>query len=269
MRIRQLVVGAMVAGVATQLSGQVPVQQPSMMQSDTALVAAKRSMVTRTELQSALDEIQRGLTSTAYSPALRASKQAEAEIIRERLTDGDIHPADQIKVEVLTEPGLSATYTITPRGTLDLPGGAVIDMHGILRSEVQAYLTKEFKRVVNDPVITATSFVRISMFGALNKPGFFQAPASRLMSEEIMIDAGGPANNVRWNKSTIKRGDRVIVDGPEFADAVQKGLTLDQLNVQAGDEITLATKPSAALFWRIIGGATALGGLVYLAHYVL
>ncbi|HEY4099475.1 MAG TPA: polysaccharide biosynthesis/export family protein [Gemmatimonadales bacterium] len=269
MRICQLVAGALVVGVMVQASAQVPTQQPTTMQSDTALVAAKRPMVTRAELQAALDDIQRGLTSTAYSQALRMSKQAAADVIRDRLTNGDIHPADEIKVEVLTEPGLSATYTISPRGTLDLPGGVSIDMHGILRSEVQAYLTQQLKRVVNDPAVTATTFVRISMFGALNKPGFFQAPASRLMSEEIMIDAGGPANNVRWNKSTIKRGDRIIVDGDEFADAVQKGLTLDQLNVQAGDEITLATKPSAALFWRIIGGATALGGLVYLVHIVL
>lgn len=84
-----------------------------------------------------------------------------------------------------------------------------------------------------------------------------------------MKDGGGPNGNVRWNKSTIKRGDRVIVDGPQFALAVQKGMTLDQLNVQAGDEIFLAAKPSSALFWRIVAAATALGSVFYLVHYVL
>ncbi len=49
---------------------------------DTASIGAKRSMVTRSELQAALDEIQRGLTSSAYSSSLRSAKRKEADAIR-------------------------------------------------------------------------------------------------------------------------------------------------------------------------------------------
>ena len=263
MRIRSIVAAGLVAFAAWSspqpLAGQ---------QSDPAIMAARRSMVTRTELQAALDELQRGLASSGYSSAIRGAKRAEADVIRDRLTEGDIRQGDQIKVDILGDPGLSTTYTITPARTLTLPAGVEILMRGVLRSEVQDYLTKEFKRYIVDPSVTATTFVRISMFGALNKPGFFAAPASMLLSQEIMTDGLGPANNVRWDKSTIKRGDRVIVDGPAFEAAVRQGLTLDQLNVQAGDRIDLAAKPASGLFFRILGAVTALGGLIYLVRIV-
>jgi hypothetical protein len=61
----------------------------------------------------------------------------------------------------------------------------------------------------------------------------------------------------------------VVVDGPEFQDAIFKARTLDQLNVQAGDEIFVAAKPATALIMRILGIASGLGTLIYLAVRVL
>jgi hypothetical protein len=264
-RISQVAAAALLLTIST-LAGPRPL---AAQQNDTALVAAQRSMVTRSDLQAAYDEIRRGLASPGFSAAFRQAKQIEADIIKNRLDEGDIQPADQIRVQILGVEGLSGTYTITPTRTLLLPSGTEIPMRGVLRSEVQGYLTEKFSHFVNDPAVTATTYIRISMFGALNRPGFFQAPASVMLSEEIMKDAGGPSANVRWNKSTIKRGERVIVDGPQFALAVQKGMTLDQLNVQAGDEIDLATKPASGLVWRIVAAVTALGGLAYFVKYVL
>jgi protein involved in polysaccharide export with SLBB domain len=237
--------------------------------SDTALMASRRSMVTRAELQAALDEIDRGTSSGVYSAALRANKQAEAQVIRTRLTEGDLRPADEITIAVLNEPGLSGVYTVSPTRTLTLPGNNEISLKGVLRSEAQDYLTKEFKRFLNDPSLTVTTNVRISILGAVVHPGFFQVPASSLVSFEIMHSANGPSGNVLWKKSTIKRGDTVIVDGPAFEVAMREGMTFDQLNVQAGDEIEIAAKPSSARFWRILGGVSALATIFYLVHNVL
>ncbi len=262
--MRFLVAAAAIGCATLAPRAAVLAQQP-----DSTLVVARRPMVTRAELQAALDGLQRGLTSTGYSAAIRASKQAEADVISDRLAYGDIRAGDDIKVEVLAEPGLTAVYTISPSRMLLLPGGTTISMAGVLRSEVQDYLKKELKRYVVDPTVTVTTYVRVSLFGALNKPGVFAAPASMLLTETIMTFAAGPTNNVRWEKSTIKRGDRVIVDGPSFAIAVREGATLDQLNVRAGDRIDLDAKPATGLLLRILGGVSAAGGLIYLAFRIL
>jgi hypothetical protein len=234
---------------------------------DTVAVGARRAMVTREELRAALDEIQRGLSSTVYSSALRSAKQAEANVIRDRLDEGDFRPGDEIKVSVLLEPGLSATYTVTSFRTIILPGNTEISVRKVLRSEIQGYLTKELTRVVNDPSVTAEPSVRISIFGGVGHPGFYNAPASMLLSTFIQdpTKGGGPANNVQWKKSQIIRNGTVVVDGPEFSQALFAGLTLDQLNIQAGDVIQVAIKPASGLFWRIVAAATGLGGIVYLA----
>lgn len=230
----------------------------------TAVTGAQRAMVTRAELQAALDEIQRGLSSTAYSASLRGAKEHEAAAIRDRLQEGDIRSGDEIKVDVLAEPGLSATYTVTPARTIVLPAGYEISMRGVLRSEVQAYLTTQMKKFVIDPNVTASASVRIAIFGGVGHPGFYNVPANMLLSAVLQTIAGGPANNFDPGKSRIMRDNQVFVAGHEFNDALYRGQTLDQLNVQAGDVVDVAVKPPTALFFRIVGAVSGLVGIAYL-----
>jgi hypothetical protein len=232
---------------------------------DTAAVNAQRAMVTRAEIQVALNDLEKGLASTAYSPALRAAKQETAAMLRDRLTEGDIRPGDQIKMTVLGEAGLSNTYDVTPARTILLPGNLEIPVKGVLRSEIQQYLSTQLKAYVHDPTVTAIPYVRLQIFGAVAKPGFVNAPADLLLTRVITDFAGGPDNNSQFKKSKIRRNGRVVVDGPEFQDAIYKARTLDQLNVQAGDEIFVATKPTKALVLQILGVVSGLGGLIWLA----
>lgn len=232
---------------------------------DTTAVEARRSMVTRAELQAALEEIQRNLSSTVYSQSLRSAKQSEANTIRERLAEGDLRSGDEIKLDILQEPGLNGTYTVTPARTIVLPGNYEIQMRGVLRSEVQSYLTTQMKKYVNDAYVHATASVRIAIFGGIGHPGFYNVPADKLLSKVLQDEGGGVANNVKLTKSQILRDGQVVIDGTEFNDAVYKGRTLDQLNIQAGDVIQVALKPTSGLFWRIVAAVSGLGGLIYLA----
>jgi protein involved in polysaccharide export with SLBB domain len=231
---------------------------------DTATAGSQRSMVTRAELQAALDEIQRGLSSTAYSQSLRSAKEAEAAVIKDRLVEGDLRSGDEIKVDILQEPGLTAIYTVTPARTIVLPGNFEIPLRGVLRSEIQAYLTTQLKKYVSEPSVTATASVRVSIFGGVGHPGFYNVPANMLLSAVLQVTGGGPANNFEPKKSRIIRDNKVIIEGREFNDALYRGLTLDQLNVQAGDVIDVAVKPPSGLFFRILGAASAMAGVIYL-----
>lgn len=231
-------------------------------------VGAQRSMVTRAELQTALDEIQRGLSSSGYSQSLRSAKQKEATAIKSRLDEGDLRSGDEIKVDVLAEPGLSAVYTVTPARTIVLPAGYEVSMRGVLRSEVQGYLTTQLKRYVNDPNVTASASVRIAIFGGVGKPGFYNVPANKLLSKMLQDDAGGPANNFKPEKSQILRDDKVFIDGPEFSAALYKGVTLDQLNIQAGDVIQIAVKPSTSTLVSVLGVVSGLAGLIFIVRQI-
>jgi hypothetical protein len=59
-------------------------------------------------------------------------------------------------------------------------------------------------------------------------------------------------------------GDKVVVDGPEFRDAVNTATTIDQLNLQAGDVIDVAAKPAGGTFFRIMGALSAVTSVIWL-----
>jgi len=252
------------------VASSVPVGAIAAQTADSTLANASRQMVTRAEIQAALNEIDQGVAaSTGYSAALRGRKHATADMLRERLTMGDLRTGDQIKIEVLSAPTLNGTYDVSSRQTIILTGGVEISVHGVLRSETQAYLTTKLKDYVKDPVVTATPLVRIQIFGAVGKPGFFNVPADQLLTRVITDPGGGPLNNANLKKSEIRRNGRVVVDGAEFQDAIYRARTLDQLNIQAGDEIFVATKPPSAFILRAVGVLSGLSGLVYLLVRVL
>ncbi len=233
------------------------------------VVNAQRSMVTRAELTSALEVIDRQLGSSGYSAALRDAKRAEADAIRSRLAEGDLHVGDLVNIDLVGDvAGLKGTYAVTPIRTISLPGGAEIPVRGVLRSEMQAHITEQLKKYVREPVVKVTTSIRISMFGAIGKPGLYSAPADLLLGDALMTPGGGPANNARFEKSQIKRGDKVVVDGPEFQAAIRQGKTLDQLNLQAGDEIIVAAKPTGGTVLRILGAVGSMGSLIYLGTQI-
>ncbi|MEO5800626.1 MAG: polysaccharide biosynthesis/export family protein [Gemmatimonadales bacterium] len=235
----------------------------------TTVVNAQRSMVTRAELTSALDVIDKQLASSGYSSALRDAKRAEGDAIRDRLAEGDLHVGDLVNIDLVGDvAGLKGTYAVTPNRTISLPGGAEIPVRGVLRSEMQGYITEQLKKFVREPVVKVTTSIRISMFGAIGKPGLYSAPADLLLGDALMTPGGGPANNARFDKSQIKRGEKVVVDGPEFQAAIRQGKTLDQLNLQAGDEIIVAAKPAGGTVLRIVGAVGSLGSLIYLGTQI-
>ena len=265
MRIRSIatvVTALLVLGGITPSTASAQVADPA-----TVVSNSQRSMVTRAELTAALREIDAQLASNGYSAALRDARRAQGDAIRDRLAEGDLHTGDLVRIDLVGDAaGLTGTYAVTPTRTILLPGGAEISMRGVLRSEIQPYLTEQLKKYVRDPIVKATTSIRLSIFGAIAKPGLYPAPADLLLGDAIMQIGGGPANNARFDKSQIKRAEKVVVDGPEFQAAIRQGRTLDQLNLQAGDEIIVAAKPSGSTALRVLGVLGSLGSLVFLGN---
>ncbi len=228
------------------------------------IVSADRAMVSRADLTAALEEIEGFLSSGAYSSNLRTAKRAQADAIRQRLAEGDLRVGDLIQLDVAEASSLSNLYLVSAARTITLPGGIEISVAGVLRSELQDHLVTQLRKLVRDPTVRATPSIRLSIFGAVGKPGFVNAPATTLLSDLIQQFAGGPSNNVRWEKSKIFRGDKVVVEGGEFKEAVNTATTIDQLNLQAGDMIEVAAKPTSGPILRVMGVLSSIAGLVYL-----
>jgi hypothetical protein len=232
----------------------------------TMLASSQRSLVTRAELTTTLDSIDRVLKSGGYSSAFRDSKRAEAEAIRTRLADGDLHTGDPLLITIVGDAALSTGYTVTPNRTILLAGSIEIPVKGVLRSEIEAYLTTELKKYLRDPVVRVTPSLRVQLSGAVAKVGFYNVPAGTPLTDVLMNPAagGGVSNLAVFEKSKIVRGDKTILDPKAFKQALSTAKTLDELNLQAGDEINIATKSPTPVMTRVMTVVSAVGGLIFL-----
>jgi len=224
------------------------------------------SVRTRADLERLLGEYERALSSPVYSESVKRTIRADADLIRGRLTNGDFRVGDRIVLFVQGEPNLPDTVPVEPGPMIALPLFGEISLAGVLRSEIAGHLTRELARFIRNPIVRANGHMRLSVQGAVARPGFYTMPAEMLLGEALMV-AGGPGQNSNMDDVRIERGTRALIEGEALQEAIREGLTLDQLNLQAGDQIVVPER-SAGGWLRNVGIVTGIVGslstLIYL-----
>ncbi|MGH7631238.1 MAG: polysaccharide biosynthesis/export family protein [Gemmatimonadales bacterium] len=231
---RRLATAAQAAAVllalcAIEASAVAAQERPDSVARVDTLARPARAMATRAELQ----EILAGTSGPVTDELARQ--------VKERLDKGDLQPGDRIALRVVGEQALTDTFTVTPERTVELPSLPALPVAGVLRSELEPHLAKQLSRFIRNVDLQAAALVRVSMSGAVGRPGFYNLPADVLATDAIMA-AGGPTGNADVANTTIRRGGVDIVTEEQVAAAVEAGESLDQLNIQSGDEIDVGTK---------------------------
>jgi protein involved in polysaccharide export with SLBB domain len=211
-----------------------------------------RVELTRDDLQRLLVQYDEALRSTAYSSRVMDQIRADADRIRDRLTDGDFRVGDAVVLSVQGEVNIPPEVPVEPGPQITLPLFGDISLEGVLRSEIEAHLTRELSKFVHDPVVRAQALMRLSIQGAVGTPGFFVVPADMLVTEALMM-AGGPGRGSNLEKLRIDRGSDTLIEGEDLQLAILEGRTLDQLNLRAGDQIYLPEATRGGGFLRGFG----------------
>ena len=191
-------------------------------------IVAGHPLATRSAL---LDSAQR---NAAAGDTVRAAA------IRTRLATGDFQPGERIWMRVDSEPALSDTFTVTTAGTVVLPSPVnhEIPLRGVLRSELQGYLVQQLSQYLRSPAVRARALVRVSVQGGVVRPGYYAVPADALVADALMA-AGGTLPTAKPGKMRLERGGDRFLEGKQLAQAVAQGRTLDDLNVQDGDQLVV------------------------------
>jgi protein involved in polysaccharide export with SLBB domain len=199
---------------------------------------------TRAELEALLARAARAADDPALSEEARTRAANEAELVRVRLRDGDLQPGDQVALQVEGEQALTATFTVSPGRELVLPGMDPLPVQGVLRTELEERVRAHVSRYLRQPVVRAQPMLRVAVLGQVRTPGFYAVPAHAMVSDVIMA-AGGPLPTGRLASTRIERGGTRIWVGRSMRDAVQFGLTLDQMSLRSGDEIFVPEQPAS------------------------
>jgi hypothetical protein len=71
--------------------------------------------------------------------------------------------------------------------------------------------------------------------------------------------AGGPTGNADVNKTTLDRGKAELWSDDEMREAIVSGMTLDQLNVRAGDALVVGERKQHNFIEILRAGGVVLG----------
>lgn len=196
-----------------------------------------RAQTSRAEIEATIAEADKILSSPGYSSRLKAAKRREVALLRHRLAEGDLQQGDQLILVVQGETGLTGTFTVGPTRSLTLPAIGEIPLKGVLRAEVREYLTTQLRKYLKDPAVQVQTTLRLSLLGAVARPGFHQVASEQMIGDAIMVAGGGLAGGTDPNKTRVMRNGTEIMSKEAFTKALQEGKTLDQLSLLAGDEI--------------------------------
>lgn len=193
-----------------------------------------------------------------------AGKASDAAALRRRLTEGDFAVGDRI--------ALTVTGPLTVDDTLPIRAGQVItvatlpdiSLRGVLRSELNDYLTRQISRYVRDPVVHSSALVRVTVSGAVTRPGFYAVPADIQIGDAIM-HAGGLTSEADLKRTVVKRGSSETLSRDAVQRAVRDGSTLDQVGLRAGDEIVVGKKRNFSWTNTLFLASSVVGAIVGLA----
>lgn len=196
----------------------------------------------------ALEELLQRLEETAKLPG-SSEARAEAAAVRTRLVEGDFQAGDRILLRVegppppedgprSVEQQLSDTFTVSADRSIWLPVIGLVGLRGVLRSELEPHLRNEVARFIREPVVRARSLIRVSVVGAVSRPGFYFMPTDALLSDALTA-AGGLAADAKLPKLRIERAGRAVWEGAELQTALAQGRTLDDMHLSAGDQFVV------------------------------
>jgi protein involved in polysaccharide export with SLBB domain len=208
-------------------------------------LGAYRVDASRETLEQALARYQSFAGSPGYSQVLRARARREAAFVRTRLQEGDFRVGDRIVLMVEGEEALTDTFVVTPDRTLQLPEIGQLRLDGVLRSELNEYLTTQIAAFIVEPVVRANSFLRVSVSGSIGQPGYHLFPADMPLSEALMA-VGGPSAEANLSKVRVMREDQTVLGGSSLQSALQHGATLAQLRLRSGDEVVVPKRSAFA-----------------------
>ena len=188
-------------------------------------------------------------------------RDLDSRLIRHRLDRGDFQDGDRIMVTVRGPGGFSDTLTVRSGRQLELAQLPPLPLTGVLRSELHPRLAAHLTKYLRDPVVIVRPLLRVGILGNVLRPGYYYTSADLPLTDVLMV-AGGPTPEADLTKVSVRRGGEIIMNERKTRGALTTGRSLDNLHMQAGDEVEVGKRRQ--INWGlIIPSLSAVLGLVY------
>ena len=151
---------------------------------------------------------------------------------------GTFQPGDAVRITIWREPQLSADYSISSNGTVQLPLIGKVQVKGLTTLSLTSFLKAEYGAYLREPDIQVVPLMRVAVLGGVGSPGLYRVePESSLW--DLLATAGGPIRG-RSREMHILRGGRVVIK--DILGAYERGDSLVDVGIRSGDQIMVPTK---------------------------
>ncbi len=202
--------------------------------------AAGAQRAARSELAERLQQLE-GLIASAGKADQRSKLQAEQTAIRTRLENGDFKVGDRFVMTVRFDSVRVDTASVRDSLVVSILNLPDLRLQGVLRSELDEKLNQHVARYIRNASVRSSVLTRIAVLGAVRAPGFYYASPDRPVSDVVML-AGGPGPEANLGRFELRRGTTTLVDGKRSRELIESGRTLEQIDVQSGDEFRIPMK---------------------------
>lgn len=215
------------------------------------------ALTSRRVLTSTLTFVLASLVATCALPIGEASAQNAAALPSSVSSSSEVRVGDRLVLTVDNEEALSDTFTVSSGPAVHLPGIGVVSLAGVTREGVSEHITSAVAKIIRDPVVRVELLVRLAVLGEVARPGFLTLPSDALLSDAITM-AGGLTTTANMRKVRLSRRGELTHDGDAVRDALAAGRTLDDLRIEAGDQMLIPRGPDSERTVRILGLLVAI-----------
>jgi polysaccharide export outer membrane protein len=170
-------------------------------------------------------------------------------------------PGDLIAVTIWREPDLSDTVQVDNAGIAVLPKLGPLTVTGISPDSLQRRLVTEYSQYLQNPSIRITALRRITVWGAVVKPGPYPVDLTMSVTDAVAL-AGGPTGEGKTDKVELRRGSKRYMIDLSGRTPGAAGVPL-----RSGDQLVVPEKAWLSRnFGLVIGAIGVATSLVYLVR---
>lgn len=196
----------------------------------------------RIDLQNRVGVLESELANPKLSSDKKRAAQAELTIVKNRLEKGDFKTGDLLVITVNVEEKPTVdTATVRDDGKISISRVQDMSVAGLLRSEVLDKVKAHVGTYYKLPEVRVNFSTRLLVSGAVAHAGPVSVSPDRPLSEIIVV-AGGGAENAKLDQLEVKRAGRLIISTKASKRLLIEGKTVEQVGIQNGDEVVIPGK---------------------------
>ncbi len=158
-----------------------------------------------------------------------------------------LRAGDVIGIRIWPDSSLSGEFPIEESGLVYLPGLGPVQAAGVPLAELRADLRRRYALSMRTPVISITPHFRVSVLGAVQRPGLYQITPANTLYDVIGL-AGGFQANAREDRLRVVREGQVFEINAQRT--LESGEALAGLELHSGDQIVVPPRPAPFLTFQ-------------------